>query len=193
MDFSLVSFVITIRRFIGLLFTPYKTMRRITAEGTYKDLTWIYFFSFLYFLLSGNVRMEIGGIITMIVLVFFSVTFFSLLPSSETISQKWKTVWVTWTYTLFPTIIWFYTTLLFYLVLPPPRTTSFMGMIFSIFYIGFSISLLAWKLILVYLSIRFSLKAHIYRVFYYFLLYITLSIPIWIILYRMGISRVPFV
>lgn len=193
MDFSLVLFVITIQRFIGLLFTPYKTMRRIAVEGTTKDLSWIYFFSFLYFFLSGNVRMEVGGIIAMILLIFFSVIFFSLLPSSEITSRKFKTVWITWTYTLFPTIIWFYATLVFYLILPPPRTSSFMGGVFSVFYIGFSISLLAWKLILVYLSIRFSLKVHIFRVVYYFLLYIALSVPIWIILYRMGISRIPFI
>lgn len=193
MDFSLISFVITIRRFVGLLLTPYKTMRKIAVEGVYGDLTWIYFFSLLYFFLSGNVRMEMGGIITMILLTFFSVVFFSLLPSRETISQKWKTVWITWTHTLFPTIIWFYTTLVFYLILPPPRTISFMGRAFSIFYIGFSVSLLAWKLILVYLSIRFSLRVHIYRVFYYLLLYLALSIPLWILFYRLGISRIPFV
>lgn len=193
MDFSLVSFVITTRRFVGLLLTPYKTMRKIAVEGEYRDMTWIYFFSLLYFFLSGNVRMELWGIVTMIFLTLFSISFFSLLPSRETISQKWKTVWLTWSHTLFPTIIWFYTTLVFYLILPPPRTISLFGKAFSVFYIGFSVSLLAWKLILVYLSIRFSLRVHIYRVLYYFLLYLTFSIPLWVLLYRLGISRVPFV
>lgn len=193
MDFSFISFVIMIRRFVGLLLTPYKTMRKIAIEGEYSDLTWIYFFSSLYFFLSGNIRMELWGIITMIILTLFSVGFFSLLPSRETIPQKWKTVWLTWSHTLFPTIIWFYTTLVFYLILPPPRTISLLGKAFSIFYIGFSVSLLAWKLILVYLSIRFSLRVHIYRVLYYFILYLALSIPLWVLLYRLGISRIPFV
>lgn len=193
MDFSLVSLIITVRRFIGLLLTPYKTMRTISVDGKKNELTWIYFFAILYFLLSGNVRAELWGIGTMIGLILFSVTFFSLLPTTETIHDRWKTVYVTWTHTLFPTLLWFYTTLVFYIILPPPRTFSMPGKAFSIFYIAFSFSLLAWKLILVYLSIRFSLRAHVYRVLFYILLYITVSIPIWIALYRLGMSRIPFV
>lgn len=193
MDFSFLSFIITLRRFIGLLFTPYKTMRTISVDGKRNELTWIYFFSILYFLLSGNVRAELWGIGTMIALVLFSVSFFSLLPTTEAIHNKWTTIFITWTYTLFPTLLWFYTTLAFYIILPPPRTTSIWGMLFSIFYIAFSVSLLAWKLILVYLSIRFSLRAHVYRVLFYILIYMTISIPIWITLYRLGMSRVPFV
>lgn len=193
MDFSLVAFILTIRRFIGLLFTPYKTMRTISVEGKRSELTWIYFFSILYFLLSGNVRAELWGIGTMIGLILFSVSFFSVLPTTSTIQKKWETICITWTYTLFPTLLWFYTTLIFYIVLPPPRSVSTLGMVFSIFYIAFSLSLLAWKLILVYLSIRFSLRAHVYRVLFYILIYLTVSIPVWITLYRLGMSRIPFV
>ncbi|MCX6731298.1 MAG: hypothetical protein NTZ55_05615 [Candidatus Roizmanbacteria bacterium] len=99
----------------------------------------------------------------------------------------------TWTYTLLPTLIWFYSTLFFYFLIPPPRTTSILGQSFSIFYIAFSMSLLIWKLILTYLCIRFSLRIHLYRVIYYLLIYLALSIPLWIFLYNMGISRIPFV
>jgi len=193
MDFSLLTLIITVRRFIGLLFTPYKTMRTISAEGKRNELTWIYFFSILYFLLSGNVRAELWGIGTMVGLVLFSVSFFSLLPTTEAIRNKWETLAITWTHTLFPTLLWFYTTFLFYIILPPPRTTSIWGMAFSIFYIAFSASLLAWKLILVYLCIRFSLRAHVYRILFYILIYVTISIPLWVTLYRLGMSRIPFV
>lgn len=193
MDFSLLTLIITVRRFIGLLFTPYKTMRTISVEGKRNELTWIYFFSVLYFLLSGNVRAELWGIGTMVGLVLFSVSFFSLLPTTGAIRNKWETLAITWTHTLFPTLLWFYTTLIFYIILPPPRTVSLWGMAFSTFYIAFSASLLAWKLILVYLCIRFSLRAHVYRVLFYILIYITISIPLWITLYRLGMSRIPFV
>jgi hypothetical protein len=129
----------------------------------------------------------------MLFLIIFSVIFFSILPSHESLQERMRAIMITWTHTLFPTIIWFYATLLFYVILPPPRTISLLGQIFSIFYIAFSVSLLSWKLILVYLSIRFSLRVHVYRVFYYLLLYIALSIPLWIQFYRLGISRIPFI
>jgi hypothetical protein len=122
-----------------------------------------------------------------------SVIFFSLLPSREGYKERIVRIINTWSYSLIPTLIWFYSTLLFYFLLPPPRTTSPLGQVFSIFYIAYSGSLLVWKIILFYFTVRFSLRVHVYRIIYYVLLYLALSIPLWIALYNLGISRIPFV
>lgn len=168
-------------------------MRSISVEKDWVDITWIGVLSILYFFITNSVRFWMNGLVGAVGLFIGSVIFFSLLPSPSTKREKLQRMIKTWAYTLLPTFIWFYSTLLFYFIVPPPRTTSILGQIFSIFYIAFSGSLLVWKLILVYLSIRFSLRIHLYRVIYYMLIYLALSIPLWIFLYNSGISRVPFV
>ena len=193
MAFDLVSFILFLRHSLGLIFTPYATMRKISIETKRSEPLWIVVFTTLYFFITNTVHFWLIGLGGAVGLYFSSIIFFSLLPAAGTYTERLKRIMITWSYTLLPTLIWFYSTLLFYFLIPPPRTTSFLGQSFSIFYIAFSGSLLVWKLILVYLSIRFSLRVHLYRVIYYLLLYIAVSIPLWILLYQSGVSRIPFV
>lgn len=190
---NLFSFILFARRCIGLIFTPYATMRKISIDNSNKDTLFIFALTFLYFLITSTVRNWTHGLYGSMGLYIFSIVFFSILPAQDIYSVRLKRIISTWTYTLVPTLIWFYSTLLFFFLLPPPRTVSFLGQLFSIFYIAFSGSLLIWKLILVYLSIRFALRIHLYRVIYYVLIYLTLSIPLWVALFKTGISRIPFV
>jgi hypothetical protein len=168
-------------------------MRRISIDKDWQDTVWIGILCILYFLVTNSVRFWLNGFLGALGLFVGSIFFFSLLPASGTIKERLQRMVKTWAYTLLPTLIWFYSTLLFYFLVPPPRTTSLLGKSFSIFYIAFSGSLLVWKLILSYLSIRFSLRVHLYRIIYYLLLYFAFSIPLWIFLYNSGISRIPFV
>lgn len=193
MVFDAVSFILFLRHSIGLIFTPYATMRKISLESTWRESQWIFLLAIIYFLITNTVRFWINGLLGAIGLFIVSVLLLAALPSGGIFKEKLNRMFVTWSYTLLPTLIWFYTTLLFYFLIPPPRTTSVLGKSFSVFYIALSVSLLLWKLILVYLSIRFSLRVHLYRVIYYMLIYLTLSIPLWIFLYNSGISRIPFV
>lgn len=188
-----VSFVLFIRRSIGLILTPYATMRKISLESSWGELIWIFLLTIIYFLVTNTVRFWINGLLGALGLFVVSILFLSSLPAGGIFRERLSRMFITWTYTLLPTLIWFYTTLLFYFLIPPPRTISLLGKSFSIFYIALSVSLLLWKLILVYLSIRFSLRVHLYRVIYYMLIYLALSIPLWIFLYNSGISRIPFV
>lgn len=188
-----VSFVLFIRRSIGLILTPYATMRKISLESSWGELIWIFLLTTIYFLVTNTVRFWINGLLGALGLFVVSILFLSSLPAGGIFRERLSRMFITWTYTLLPTLIWFYTTLLFYFLIPPPRTISLLGKSFSIFYIALSVSLLLWKLILVYLSIRFSLRVHLYRVIYYMLIYLALSIPLWIFLYNSGISRIPFV
>ena len=193
MVFDVVSFVLFIRRSIGLILTPYATMRKISLESSWGELIWIFLLTITYFLITNTVRFWINGLLGALGLFVVSILFLSSLPAGGIFRERLSRMFITWTYTLLPTLIWFYTTLLFYFLIPPPRTISLLGKSFSIFYIALSVSLLLWKLILVYLSIRFSLRVHLYRVIYYMLIYLALSIPLWIFLYNSGISRIPFV
>ena len=193
MVFDMVSFILFLRHSLGLIFTPYATMRKISIETKRSELLWIVVFTILYFFTTNTVHFWLIGLGGAVGLYFLSIIFFSLLPAVGTYTERLKRIMSTWSYTLLPTLIWFFSTLLFYFLIPPPRTTSFLGQSFSIFYIAFSGSLLVWKLILVYLSIRFSLRVHLYRVIYYLFLYLVVSIPLWILLYQSGVSRIPFV
>jgi hypothetical protein len=168
-------------------------MRSISVEKEWGDAIWIGIFSILYFLTTNSIRFWMNGFIGAVGLYVGSTIFFSSLPAAGIWRERYQRMAKTWTYTLLPTLIWFYSTLLFYFLIPPPRTTSLLGKSFSVFYIAFSVSLLVWKLILVYLSLRFSLRIHLYRVIYYILIYLALSTPLWIFLYNSGISRIPFV
>lgn len=193
MVFNFVSFLIFIRNVVGLIFTPYATVRRISLEQSWGEMSYFFILSFFYFLITNTVRFWVVGFLGAIGLFVISIIFFSLLPGQGHYSERIKRLILTWSYTLIPTLLWFYSTLFFYFILPPPRTHSLFGQAFSVFYIAYSVSLLVWKIILVYLSLRFSLRVHLYRVIYYILLYITLSIPLWVTMYRLGISRIPFV
>jgi len=190
---AIVSFILLFRSLIGFIFSPYKTMRKISLQKELGQVWWIYIICILFFLNTGIVRSGYRGLMGALFLYGVSILFFSLLPSSDTYKERLTRMWITWTHTLIPTCIWFYCNLLLFIILPPPRSITFLGASFSIFYIAFSVSLLVWKLILVYLSLRFALRIHIYRIFYYMLLYIALSAPLWVFLYNMGISRIPFV
>jgi hypothetical protein len=148
----------------------------------------------IYFYLLERVRGGGGvGFLASLGEIAISIMLLSLLPGKNRFSVRIHYYFRTWVHTLYPTLLWFYGNLILYCVLPPPRTMSVLGVGFSILYIAFSLSLLVWKVILVYLSIRFSSRVQLYRIMYYFLLYLALCVPLWIFLYHIGISRIPFV
>jgi hypothetical protein len=98
-----------------------------------------------------------------------------------------------WGYTLIPTLVWFWSTSLLYVLIPPPRTTSPEGMVFSVMYLLFSAMLLFWKVILSYLALRFGLRLDLAKI----ALVSSIVIPILVLysigMYWMGIFRIPFV
>lgn len=98
-----------------------------------------------------------------------------------------------WGYTLLPTVVWFFMTSALFLILPPPRTTSVAGVVFSGLFLVFSVMLLFWKLMLGYLTLRFGLKLDLARIF----VVAGIVMPILGIysvgMYRLGIFRVPFI
>ncbi|MFA5135801.1 MAG: hypothetical protein WC489_00225 [Patescibacteria group bacterium] len=203
MDFNkitiylLASFIIVIRRTVLLLFVPYKTMRRISLSSDLYQLIVILFLAFLYFLVSHLLRGDvIWGFLAyamFLFLFFLTVLFFHLISSSFKVKADIKIFVYSFGYTLMPTLLWFATNLILFVILPPPRTMSILGKGFSIFFIAYSMSLLMWKFILIYFSLRFSYRLGLYRIIYAFLLYAVLFIPLSILLYHLKIFRIPFI
>jgi hypothetical protein len=121
---------------------------------------------------------------------FLTTCFFYLLTKKK---AAFSSFIFTFSYSLFPTLIWFLSTSLLYVFLPPPRTFSLLGRTFSIFFIAYSLSLLIWKLILEYLAIRFSSKQNFLRIFYMIVLYLIWFLPYSVFLYYFSFFRIPFI
>lgn len=95
-------------------------------------------------------------------------------------------------YALIPTLIWFIVNSWLFVLIPPPRTLSFLGKGFSILYMSFSVALLAWKMILIYLAIRYATGFQFFRIAYSLFIYLAIVIPYSLLLYSIGLFRVPF-
>lgn len=203
MDFNnlffnfIASVLIVFRRFIFLIFTPYKTMRKISQEKDYLQLFVIGFIVIIYFYLSSFFRKQSApfSLLFIIFLLSFSFTilFFYFLGFIFKKNISLSSFIFTFSYSLLPTLIWFFTNSFFYVVLPPPRTASILGQSFSLFFITYSLSLLFWKILLVYLALRFSTQQNFYRIIYYLLLYLLFLIPFSSLMYYWRIFRIPFI
>lgn len=188
---------IVLRRIILLIFYPYKTMRKISLEKDLGQVGVILFISFLYFMFAYKIRNGIyfGLLAFFIFIVLFLLTTFFFYWSTKQLNNNllYKRFVITYSYTLIPTFFWFFTNAVLFVILPPPRSISLLGKGFSIAYLTYSISLLVWKLILVYFALRFSSRLGLFRILYVFILYLLLLLPLSILLYHFHIFRIPFI
>lgn len=182
------SFLIVLRRSILLILTPYRTMRKISLETDKLQIFWIAFFVVTYFLTVGLVK-----ILTFIVLFVSTILFMFAVGISLKKKIKISSMLFTFSYGLLPTTIWFYMSLVLLYLLPPPRTQSLQGKVFSVLYVSFSLSLLLWKIILSYLAIRFSLKLGFYSTMIALIFYIGFIAILSYFGLTLGLSKVPFI
>lgn len=196
----LTSFIILLNHCSGLIFSPYKTMRRISHEKDSYQLAFIFGMIFIYFKFIYYLRDKIypATLVYFLFIFNFLITiyyfyFLSKLLNKDKNEVKLPSFIYTFAYSLLPTLIWFLSTSILYIFLPPPRTFSILGKGFSILFIAYSLSLLIWKFILVYLAIRFSLKQNFYKIIYVLILYLVWFIPYSILLYQFKLFRIPFI
>lgn len=182
------SFLIVLRRSILIILTPYRTMRKISLETDKLQIFWIAFFVVTYFLTVGLVK-----ILTFIVLFVSTILFMLAVGISLKKKIKISSMLFTFSYGLLPTTIWFYMSLVLLYLLPPPRTQSLQGKVFSVLYVSFSLSLLLWKIILSYLAIRFSLKLGFYSTMIALIFYIGFIAILSYFGLTLGLSKVPFI
>lgn len=190
------AFILVIRNFIFLIIFPYKTIRKISVESDYYQIGIIFLLIFIYFKFIYYLRSDPYPA-TFVFIIFFInfllTTGFFYLMSKNKEKVNFNSYIFTFSYSLFPTLIWFISNSILYVLFPPPRFPSLLGKGFSIFFVTFSISLLVWKLILFYLSLRFSTKSNFFWIVYLIVLYLVWFVPYSIFLYHFKIFRVPFI
>jgi hypothetical protein len=191
------------RTVVGLMLRPYETYRRITDRGRIGELGYIALISALYFMLASMVKVAAFRPFLLsrqfMLLAFgaascYVVAFGALAVAGRIIHTKVKlsTLALAWGYTLLPTVMWFFMTSLLYVILPPPRTTSTMGIMFSVLFLICSATLLWWKIMLAYLTIRFTMKVDFSRILIISAVVIPVIAVYSILMYRWGIFKVPF-
>jgi hypothetical protein len=202
----LSSFVLVLRNFFRLIIKPYSTMRKIAAEKDLLQIGIIFFLTYLYFLFATAVRVRTlhpllisksaavsfgAFLVTHILVVAFFYFLGRCIKPKEKIS--FRSISFLFAYSLLPTFIWFMTTSALFVALPPPRNPTFLGKAFSMVFIVFSISLLLWRTILLYLSVRFALKVKFYTIVTVIALFLAWFLPYSYAMYKLHIFRIPYV
>lgn len=202
-DNLLAGGVAFIRNTAGLVTRPYETYRRIVEHGTLWELPFIGILVGLYLAIASVVRtsafrpflltkhfvtLGVSAVITCLFVVILAWISGKIVGSKGSVSR----IGLAWSYTLVPTVVWFLVTSLLYILLPPPRTTSFAGVAFSLLFLVFSVTLFFWKGMLAYLTLRFALKLDLKNI----ILVTALSAPFIamysLVMYKFGIFKVPF-
>lgn len=206
-----------VTRTIGrLIYAPYITMRSISHTWDPYQIGVLWGFVYIYFLCASCVKFSFTTppvIFLHSVRSFGYFLFTSLLLVGFFSALKWirakigqgregsKKGWVEFlhsllmlmTYSLVPTLIWFFVALGLFILFPPPRYPTVLGNAFSIIFVGFSCTLLLWRLVLLYLTMRFAFKMNVYAIMWSMVLMGMWLLPYTILMYRLGIARIPFI
>lgn len=193
------------RNVVGCINSPYITYRKLSKDSTdirqtlFFSILIVIYFSFASFLRLGlsspflltlnlNILLFSGfiGFLGMILLIFILGLLFKRQGSL-------RSVYTLWSFSLLPTLTWFFFTSVMYVLLPPPRTPSFLGKIYSVFFIAFSLSLFIWKIILYYLTLRFSLRLDLFRAGAISAIIAPVIVVYSLIMYKLGVFRIPFI
>src|SRR5689334_9343505 len=165
----LVGFIAFCRNVIGLVTRPYETCRRIADRGELAELVPVGILLACYFALASLVKVASFRpflltrefvLLAWATAITYGVTVFLFWLAGRMLGStgSLKGLSIIWGYSLLPTLIWFLATSILYVLIPPPRTTSAQGIIFSIIFLIFSVTLLLWKAIIAYLTLRFGLR-----------------------------------
>lgn len=108
------------------------------------------------------------------------------------VKSNLRQIYTLWVFSLVPTLVWFFVTSFLYLVFPPPRTLSALGKLYSIVFIAFSTAILLWKIILYYLTLRFSLKLDLWKILQISTIVLPVVAVYSLLMYKWGVFRIPF-
>lgn len=191
--------------FVGSIQRPYQTFRGVSAKPNYLQLGFVALLIATYLILStlakDGLRTNPLFLTHSAVKAGLSISASFVLVSSllYLIGRQFggegriSIFFLLWALTLLPTLCWFLLSTIFHVLIPPPRTISIEGQIFSAFFLGFSLSCFFWKGILYYLTLRVGLHLDALRI----AIMSAITLPIGflgsILLYRLGIFKVPFI
>lgn len=193
------------RNTIGCINRPYITYRKLSEERTdVRQTIYIFILAVSYFAFASLLRTGVRNPYLLTVkfnslllggCFGFLASVFLLLVLGRLLGYKgsFKTLFILWAYSLLPTLVWFFLTSFAYLILPPPRTLSIWGKMYSVLFIAFSIALLSWKIILYFLTLRFGLRFGIGKIISISTVLAPFFIAYSVLMYRLGIFRIPFI
>ena len=193
-----------IRNCWGLIAQPYTTMRRLSIEGDSVDgfgMWCAVFIGFVFiallrsrslhpFLLTYNFGLLTTGVVFTALLTVLGIYVIGKLVGGQ---GELRTIVVTWSMTLLPTLIWFIAASFSYLVLPPPRNLTILGKLFSLVFIAGSVALFFWKGMLYYLTLRFGMRLSMSKILIVSAIIFPLGVLYSIVMYKVGIFRIPFI
>ncbi|OGG26467.1 hypothetical protein A2960_06335 [Candidatus Gottesmanbacteria bacterium RIFCSPLOWO2_01_FULL_39_12b] len=193
------------RNVVNCVNSPYVTFRKLTEEKTgVKQTGFIFFFVVAYFIFVSWIRvpfrnpylltMQFNKLLLGWIVGFWGIIillyFLGKLVSSR---GTFRSVFILWTWSLLPTLTWFFLTSFLFIIFPPPRTLSIWGKIYSLVFISFSLSLLFWKLILYYLTLRFAFRIDLQKITIVTFVVIPYIVMYSVVMYSLGIFRIPFI
>jgi hypothetical protein len=193
-----------LRSIAGLIARPYETVRSTVDRGNIFELIFIAMPLMFYFALASLVKVArfrpflltrefviLSG--ATLITYMFAVMLFWTIGKLVGAQGKFKGFAVAWGYSLVPTFGWFLATSILYVLLPPPRTTSLQGILFSLLFLIFSATLFFWKVTIGYLALRFGLRLDLGKI----LIVLAVTLPILGLysfgMYRLGIFKIPFI
>ena len=204
MRILLSSFLLFAKNVFGIINNPYVTYRNLAAQKTpLLQLIWLAGLVLAYFAFASAIKAGIRnpyiltwkfntlsfaglfGFLGMVVLIL-------IVARVARVSVSGKTIVILWAYSLLPTLAWFFATSMLYILLPPPRTLTIAGTLYSTLFITFSIALGIWKGILYYLTFRFGLRFDLFRILLVTVILAPAVALYSILMYKSGIFRVPF-
>lgn len=189
----------------GSIQHPYDTYRKLAQGKNVIHVVPVFMLCLIYFGWTTLIHVGLRSHPLLISFNFVKVgsasaaTFLIILGTLVGVSRVFggkgsiKTVFLPWSYSLLPTLVWFFTTSLLWLLFPPPRTASAQGQFLSFLFIVFSLFLFYWKGVLYYLTLRFGMRLDFFRILGVSLVVFPLGALYAVILYKVGIFRIPFI
>ncbi len=198
------SLQILLKNILGTFAHPYLTWKHITRDQYYLPSLLVITIAIAAFnirapikeglpdsaptaitTLISNLSISIIGFLLIAYLIYSLCRYFNSRVNFLTIASVWA-------YSYIPTLIWFLITQGAYVLLPPPRTTSLAGILFTLLYISFSVSLLAWKLLLLWLTFQIPGRLLPTQAFIATTVTAIFVTFYWYVFYTLGLWGIPF-
>lgn len=188
----------------GVFNSPYQTLRKIAKAQSFLP---VLFFALLSWLVLALATVTKNGLHTGPLFLTFNlgklfyattVTYIIAVVAiyfvGRLVGGKGKIAEVVsvWSFSYLPTVLWFTCTTILYVLLPPPRTTSWLGQTFSIFFLFLSLGLLFWKGLLYFLTLRLALGLTLWQMIRATMILWPIFFFYFLLLNRMGIFKIPF-
>lgn len=190
----------------GILNKPYITYRQIAVSQIGAlQIIFLHLFILLFFIASSALKtgiknpflltLRFNSLYLSFIAGFFLMIFLFKIVLRLFSKERFplNKMVVLWSYSLLPTLLWFVFTSIMYLLLPPPRTLTYPGKIYSLVYLIISTSLLFWKLILYYLTLRFGLKFDLIKIVVASLIIFPVITVFSLLMYSLTIFKIPFI